>query len=195
MKFNIDDYNGTYVMHCKTVEEDKSFREYLHSVGRKWFDGDSYLSVSRWHLLKNATCYNFNINKYDSIDYYKGKNFTILEWSDFMNNEFTKADLKNGDVIQRRNGWVEIVCFETDTCITPNGFNLISDIRDDLTDEMGKQYDIVAVRRPTQPKHCQFCAFKNEFGELVYERKEVEEMTLEEVCKALGKEIKIVKEH
>ena len=32
MKFNIDDYKGKYVMHCKTKEEVESFRKYLSSV-------------------------------------------------------------------------------------------------------------------------------------------------------------------
>jgi hypothetical protein len=51
----------------------------------------------------------------------------------------------------------------------------------------------MAVRRPCTKGDCCFNAFEHNYGTLVYERKEVEEMTLEEVCKALGKEIKIVK--
>jgi hypothetical protein len=57
--------------------------------------------------------------------------------------------------------------------------------------------DIMEVRRARVGNHCTFNAFDKFYAantELVYERKEVEEMTLEEVCKALGKEIKIVKE-
>lgn len=113
-----------------------------------------------------------------------------------MNKKFTKADLKSGDVVLRRNGFVEIVCRETDTLISKDGFNRLSEINEDLTSGLSfADWDIIAVRRPKKPHECQFCAFASEYGELIYERKETEEMTLEEVCKALGKEIKIVKEH
>ena len=115
-----------------------------------------------------------------------------------MDNKFTKADLKSGDVILRRDGSVEIVCLETGTLIRKDEFNMLDELTDDLTDIFNDEDsdDVIAVRRPKQPYECQFCAFDEGFGELVYERgDESEEMTLEEICKALGKEIKIVKEH
>lgn len=117
-----------------------------------------------------------------------------------MNKKFTKEDLKTGDVVLRRNGVVEIVCRETDSLISKNGFKCLFNVNEDLTSSLSSapdsDWDIIAVRRPKEPYECQFCAFDNLYGELVYERKDKpEEMTLEEVCKALGKEIKIVKEH
>ena len=116
-----------------------------------------------------------------------------------MNKKFTKADLKSGDVVLRRNGVVEIVCRETDSLVSKNGFSYLSEVNEDLTYSYGFKpdldWDIIAVRRPRNPQECQFKAFDKRYGELVYERKETEEMTLEEVCKALGKEIKIVKKH
>ena len=112
--------------------------------------------------------------------------------------QFTKKDLKNGDVVKLKNGWIHIVCCDTGTLITPDGYNELDEYNEDLTYgrpvySEGRPYDIVAVRRPKKAGDCVFDAFKFNYGELVYERKEVEEMTLEEVCKALGKEIKIVK--
>jgi len=32
MKFNIDDYKGNYVMHCKSLEEATDFCNYLDNV-------------------------------------------------------------------------------------------------------------------------------------------------------------------
>lgn len=118
-----------------------------------------------------------------------------FDWSYYMKKAFTKADLKNGDVIKRRDGTVQIVCVDVGTCIcqTGNHHDRLSDLRNDLTHDDNREGDIIAVRRPLQSKHCCFDAFDLELGELVYERSEPEEMTLEEVCKALGKEIKIVK--
>lgn len=118
-----------------------------------------------------------------------------FDWSYYMKKAFTKADLKNGDVVKRRNGDVEIICVDTDTCIV-NGrsYNNLSDIKNDLTYGLGySECDIVAVRRPKNPSDCCFNAFDDGYGELVYERSEPVEMTLEEVCEALGKDIKIVK--
>ena len=41
MRFNIEDYKGNYVMHCKTEEEAEIFCKYLHSIGRTWSTGVS----------------------------------------------------------------------------------------------------------------------------------------------------------
>ena len=207
MKFNIEDYKGDFVMHCKTEEEAKDFCRYLDSVGRKWCDGTKYwcdgtkyTEMTHWNFEKDKTCYDFNLGVYDSIEYFYNKKYQILEWGDFMDNKFTKADLKSGDVVLSVNGDVKIVCIETGTLIQRDGFSSLYELTDDLkciySDKEDNFDDIVAVRRPKQPYECQFCAFDEGFGELVYERKdEPEEMTLEEICKALGKEIKIVKEH
>lgn len=193
MKFNIDDYKGNYVMHCKTEEEAKDFCNYLHSVGKRWNNCTSYLDTTDWSNYKSDTVYYFNQDLYWNIDSAKRDDYTILEWSDFMNKEFTKADLKTGDVIKRRNGSVEIVNYELKTFICKRGWNDLDDIREDLTDKDCSHYDIIAVRRPRKKGDCQFDAFGCQHGTLVYERKEVEEMTLAEVCRLLGKEIKIVK--
>lgn len=195
MKFNIDDYKGKYAMHCKTEEEAKDFCRYLDSIGRHWINGKDYAKETYYENYGRESCYNFNCGSFCSLSYYLNLDYTILEWSDFMNKEFTKADLKNGDVVLRRDGSVDIVCVETNTLISSYGFDYLKDVGEDLTDIKfhDSDFDIIAVRRPTEPHHCQFRAFDCEYGELVYEREKVEEMTLEEACKALGKKIKIVK--
>ena len=185
MKFNIDDYKGKYVMHCKTEEEASDFCEYMAEldylfVCSLWcYSGDNviFFNESGWGHKKDAI----------------RDGYTILEWSDFMNKEFTKEDLKTGDVILKRNGDVEIVIKELGVFLKQKEWNPLDYIEKDLTHSFLSEGDIVAVRRPCYPSDCQFSAFKEERGTLVYERKEVEEMTLAEVCKLLGKEIKIVK--
>lgn len=200
MKFNIANYKGNYAMHCKTEEEAKDFCRYLDSLGRKLCHEKKYTKNTCWQCFTDRTCYAFNDVEYSSLGYYERHGYTILEWGDFMDNKFTKADLKSGDVILSVNGDVKIVCIETGTLIQRDGFNSLYELTDDLkciySDKEDNFDDIVAVRRPKSPRDCQFCAFAEGLGELVYERKyEPEEMTLEEICKALGKEIKIVKEH
>ena len=196
MKFDINNYKGKYVMHCKTEEEARDFCNYLHSVGRKWSGGYPYSDRINYYENKEKTAYNFNEGMYADIKFYKTNGYTILEWEDFMNKEFTKADLRTGDVILRRNGDVEIVNRELKMLICQSGgWNDLDNIREDLTNAyLNKNRDIVEVRRPTNNCDCCFDAMSIcRRGTLVYERKEVEEMTLAEVCKLLGKEIKIIK--
>lgn len=192
MKFNINDYKGKYVMHCKTEEEAKNFCAYLDSVGRTWCSGGHYTDGNNYDRYRESTVYYFNEGTFCDIDHAKAGHNIILEWEDFMNNTFTKADLRTGDVILRRDGTTEIYNGELGMFITKDGWNDLAHERNDLTDSISSEFDIVAVRRPHNKFDCVFDAFVKERGELVYERKEVEEMTLAEVCKLLGKEIKII---
>ena len=111
-----------------------------------------------------------------------------------MNRGFTKADLKPGDVIKFRGGLVGMVIGVPNMIVTQNGCYNLKFTNDDLTNRCGyEDYDIVEVRHPRTKSEYQFNIIKYQYGDLVYERKEAEEITLEEVCKLLGKEIKIVK--
>lgn len=95
MKFNIDDYKGKYVMHCKTEEEAKTFCKYLHNIGHMWSSGDSYLSENYWSFYKASTCYNFNTDGYGNKQYYEEEGYTILEMEDFMDKEEDEPNCSN----------------------------------------------------------------------------------------------------
>ena len=198
LKFNINDYPGNCVMHVTTEKQDEIFRKYLHSLGRTWSLGQKYIEFTYFGDYENNTCYEFNQNKYSNLTYfldgYRILEFDDFDWSDFMKKEFTKADLKNGDVVKRRDGSVEILVSDLHVFVGDHGdYAEMGCINDDLTSSCGTNRDIIAVRRINCNYGNPFQTFQHEYGTLVYERKEVEEMTLEEVCKALGKEIKIVK--
>ena len=105
--------------------------------------------------------------------------------------DITKKDeLKTGDIVKLRNG-DELIYFEDDETFADlhdhqdNGICSL----DNLTDNMkydghcyGEENDIMEVKRPV--------IYHN-----VFTRDEtVKEMTLKEVCDALGYEVKIVKE-
>lgn len=189
MKFNIDDYKGKYVMHCKTEEEAIEFLDYMKQIGRP-------LNYSAWCCYGEYASF-FNNGTWCTKEYAVAEGYTILEWSDFMNKEFTKADLKTGDVVKFDNEELGIVITEHKVIACKNGgwINL-NHIKEDLTNSFYvNKFNIIAVRRPYDQSACSFDAFRSNAprGTLVYERKEVEEMTLAEVCRLLGREIKIVK--
>ena len=56
MKFNLNDYQDNYVMHCKTKEEAENFCRFLHQNGGKWCTGDSYLDMIGGITTKETPC-------------------------------------------------------------------------------------------------------------------------------------------
>ena len=195
MKFDINNYKGKYVMHCKTDEEAKEFCDYLYSIGRTWTGGNSYKRYTHWKDDTIKTCYNFNEGLYNTIDHYKRIGYTILEWSDFTT-EFTKADLQNGMIVEYANGWKRMV-LNGNLLGIKNGHSPLTNFLDDLKCKWDQDLNINKVYTC---KTIDLTGLLEAFDEhnltLIWERKEEPkpvEMTIEEVCKTLGKEIKIVK--
>lgn len=151
------------------------------NIHPKWVEGmDKYIGEVR--TVKHIN----GIGDYslEGISY-----FFAEEW--LAPAEFTKADLKEFDIVELRNGSktcvvndialgeLSIGCFSADTW------------KDDLTDKGTDKYDIMKVYRPTG----NIPTDKSKWKDLpvVYERTEVKEMTVEEISKALGYEVKVVK--
>lgn len=112
MKFNINKYMGNYAMHCKTKEEAKIFCRYLDSVGRKWVDGTSYMSMTKWSVHGPDTCYDFCNGTYCNKTYFLTcYGYTILEFSDF---EWDNKNTKRKPVIIYRNGQ-DVIALDKET--------------------------------------------------------------------------------
>lgn len=206
-KFNIKDYKGKYVMHCKTEEEAKDFCNYLHSIDKKWCDSKEYINHTNWGVYAQETCYNFNSGCFGRINFYLVQNYTILEWEDFMLKEpkeytacgnyqkFRKENLKNNDIVTYQNGKKGIVFIELEAIVSEDldGYIPLSSISSNLNNLNGfSDWDIVKVQRADHIH--QFMKSRWNEALVVWERQETVEMTLAEVCKALGKNVKIVKE-
>lgn len=105
--------------------------------------------------------------------------------------DFTKDDLKEFDIVEFRNGdkaWVtEDIALRM---LTVGGLHIESWL-DDLMDRSAHEYDIVRVYRPIDSLPLDKSKWKD--LPVVYERTEVKEMTVEEISKALGYEVKVVK--
>lgn len=110
--------------------------------------------------------------------------------------KFTKKDLKTGDIVETRDGDLGVVVTEKDHVYFMSGMYLkVSQwYEETLLDGWNSSgSDVMRVYRNA----CSFDACKEDYGKeyIVYDREqdEAEEMTLEEVCKALDKNVKIVK--
>ena len=196
-KFNWDEFKNTknkIAVHCKTEEEAKDFCKRMHEHGMKWCSGESYLKETNYEYCEEETCY--IKGEFSRYQYYNSEGYKILEWSDYMNKEFTKAGLKDGMVVKQRNGNMCLVL--AGMAVRKNGRNRIGGYDDDLKWKgCYEGGDIVKVYRITpESLGCIEDVFIKSNLELIWERKEPKKMTVEEMREKLeeltGEEIEIV---
>lgn len=181
---------GKIVVHCKTKKEAEDLCLQMHEHGMTWESGNSYLSYTYYEVHKNKTCY--SIGGYQSCDYFRKYRCNILEWSDYMQKEFTKADLKDGMVVKHRNGDKRMVISEA--LIGENGYADQNCFREDLTHRYFKDLDIVGVYAIQEYNN--FADMLSDYNlELIWERTESKKMTVEEMRQKLeeltGEEIEV----
>lgn len=194
-KFNWDEFKNEenkIAVHCKTEEEAKDFCERMHKQGMKWCSGESYLKETNYEFCEEEICY--IKGEFSPYQYYKSNGYEILEWSDCMQKEFTKADLKDGMVVEQRDGGMYLVL--AGTAVGKGEHNSIVGYTDGLKWAGYKGGDIVKVYRITPGSlGCIEDVFIKSNLELIWERKEPKKMTVEEMRKKLeeltGEEIEV----
>lgn len=194
-KFNWDEFKNKYnkiVVHCKTEEEAKDFCKQMHEHGMKWCNGESYLKNTNYNARNEGTCY-YGAGEYSSRVFAEKYNYKILEWSDYMQKEFTKPDLKDGMVVEYNDN-----CFGKRLVI--GGFLTGEDGYSDLGDYNENLKNVASgleIVRVYKIKHIGKISsiMKNRNLELIWERKEPKKMTIEEMRKKLeeltGEEIEV----
>ena len=171
---------GKIVVHCKTKKEAEDLCLQMHEHGMTWESGNSYLSYTYYEVHKNKTCY--SIGGYQSCDYFRKYRCNILEWSDYMDKEFTKADLRDGMVVKHRNGDKRMVISEA--LIGEDGYADRNCFREDLTHRYFKDLDIVGVYAIQEYNN--FADMLSDYNlELIWERTESKKMTVEEMRQKL----------
>lgn len=99
-KFDWNKFKSSRIaVHCKTEEESENFCKLM--VENNIPIADYYY----WEGYKEDTCYNYDEDlDYDAgyfpIKYYEVNNYTILEWSDYMND---MPELKLGMIVEDKN--------------------------------------------------------------------------------------------
>ena len=195
-KFNWNEFKNKYnkiAVHCKTKEEAKDFCKQMHKHRMKWCSGKSYLKNTKYDAHNERTCY-YGDGEYSSLDFAEKCNYKILEWSDYMDKEFTKADLKDGMVVEQRDGNMYLVL--AGKTVRKGAYNRIDGYTDDLKWEGYTGGDIVKVYRitPESLRRIEDVFIKSNL-ELIWERKEPKKMTVEEMRQKLeeltGEEIEV----
>lgn len=185
-KFNWNEFENIgnkIAVHCKTEEEAKDFCKRMHEHGMKWCNGESYLENTNYNAHHGGTCYYGN-GEYSSRDFEEKHNYKILEWSDYTNKEFTKADLEDGMVVEQRDGDMYLVL--AGTAVRKDERNNISGFTDDLKWEGYAGGDIIKIYRIIPGSlGCIEDVFIKGKLELIWERKESKKMTIEEMRQKL----------
>lgn len=179
-KFNWDEFKEVkFAVHCKTEEEAKDFCERMHEHGMKWCSGESYLKETNYKFCEEEMCY--IRGEFSPYQYYKSKGYKILEWSDYMQKEFTKADLKDGMVVEYRDGDRRLVINE---CLVgkDSHYELSA-----YNENLKNKYPRLTIMKVF--KICRRAILGNILDddnlELIWERKEPKKMTIEEMRKKL----------
>ena len=194
-KFNWNEFknkDNKIAVYCKTEEEAVDFCKQMHEHRMKWCNGESYLKNTNY-MRNEGTCY-YGSGEYSTRDFAEKYNYKILEWSDYMDKEFTKADLRDGMVVEQRNGEMYLVL--AGMVVRRGGSNHIGGYDDDLKWEGYTGGDIVKVYRitPESLRRIEDVFIKGNL-ELIWERKEPKKMTVEEMRQKLeeltGEEIEV----
>lgn len=105
-------------------------------------------------------------------------------------------DIRDGMILKLRNGELKLVRTQEGRRIVQDfnlaGFNFLDRYNEDLTggqDLIGERWDIMKVYLGSLSPY----TFKEERVRPLWVRPETVEMTLEEICEALGKDVKIIK--
>ncbi len=196
MRFNWDEFknkDNKIAVHCKTEEEAIDFCKRMHEHGMKWCTGKSYMEKTNYEEYKGETCY-IRFGMFSSYRYYNSEGYEILEWSDYMQKEFTKSDLKDGMVVEYNDN-----CFGKRLVIGgfltgEDGYVDLGDYNENLKNvvsdlEIVRVYKIKCMRKISSIMH-------DDNLELIWERKKLKKMTVEEMREKLeeliGEEIEIV---
>ena len=196
-KFNWDEFknkDNKIAVNCKTEEEAKDFCRQMHEHGMKWNGGSSYLDYTNYRIYREGTCY-IAKGEYCFKNYYEKEGYTILEWSDYMQKEFTKADLEDGMVVEYRCKDYGKRMVVGNMLIGEDGSHRLEAYENVLTQGYAEsQLSIIRVYKIKNERNFKHIMDDDNL-ELIWERKEPKKMTVEEMRKKLeeltGEEIEV----
>lgn len=199
-KFNWKEFknkDNKIAVHCKTEEEAIDFCKQMHKHRMKWRNGESYLKNTNYYMHNEGMCY-YGDGEWSSLDIAENYNYKILEWSDYMQKEFTKADLEDGMVVEYRCKDYGKRMVVGNMLIGEDGSHRLEAYENDLTQGYAEsQLSIIRVYKIKNERN--FKHIMDDVNlELIWERKEPKKMTVEEMRQKLeeltGEEIEVMQE-
>lgn len=194
-KFNWDEFknkDNKIAVHCKTEEEAKDFCEKMHKQGMKWCNGESYLKNTNY-MRNEGTCY-YGSGEYSTRDFAEKYNYKILEWSDYMQKKFTKADLKDGMVVEYNDNYFRKRLVIGGFLTGEDGYADLGDYNENLKSVVSDLEIVRVYKIKCMGKISSITEDHN--LELIWERKKPKKMTIEEMRKKLeeltGEEIEVM---
>lgn len=184
-KFNWDEFKNKYnkiAVNCKTEEEAVDFCKQMHEHEMKWCNGESYLKNTNYNTHHEGTCYYGN-GEYSSRDFAEKYNYKILEWSDYMQKNFTKSDLKDGMVVEYNDNSFGKRLVVGDFLIGEDGYADLGDYNENLKNVVS-DLEIVRVYKIKCMGKISSIMYDVNL-ELIWERKEPKKMTVEEMRQKL----------
>ena len=186
-KFNWNEFknkDNKIAVNCKTEEEAKDFCRQMHGQGMKWRNGESYLKNTNYGMCNEGTCY-YGDGEWSSLDIAEKYNYKILEWSDYMQKEFTKADLEDGMVVEYRCKDYGKRMVVGNMLIGEDGSHRLEAYENDLTQGYAEsKLSIIRVYKIKNERNFKHIMDDDNL-ELIWERKEPKKMTIEEMRKKL----------
>lgn len=196
-KFNWENFeaiDNKIAVHCKNQEEAKDFCRKMHEHGMKWRHGCRYSERTYYEKYCEETCYT-GYGTFSDCAFYKEHGYKILEWSDYMKKEFTKADLESGMVVEYREKMFKRRIVIGNELIGEDGYNDLNMYTDELTNENEKRLDIQKIYKIKSGTMFKYL-LKDENLELIWEKKELKKMTVEEIQQKLeeliGERIEVI---
>ena len=203
--FDWEDFkNGKIAVHCDTEDKAKDFVKECYEHGIKWVTSavnkENKTLHTNWKIYKEDTFYfvfksNLNNKRLFCGSIKDVDDEDIFEW------KILAPELKDGMVVENRDGNFYLIRtnFNGNKILSGNvAWNLLSNFDEDLKNKVDSSLDIVKVYLPNGGcGNVLNVVFNKDYLTCIWERKEedeVVEMTLSQVCKELGKNIKIIKE-
>ncbi len=196
-KFNWENFkaiDNKIAVHCKNEEEAKDFCRKMHEQGMKWSTGGSYAIITNYDNYRENTCYSAK-GVFGRRDFYESEGYKILDWSDYMKKEFTKADLESGMVVEYREKMIKRRIVIGNELIGEDGYNDLNMYTDELTAKNEKRLDIQKIYKIKSGTTFKYL-LQDENLELIWEKKELKKMTVEEIKQKLeeliGERIEVI---
>ena len=183
---------------CNSEDEAKEFIRIAHKQGFKWNDDITKDDYTAWVLENSWIYYYLNADMRITYNFNVYLTDTFINYSDLKKGEYanmTKADLKNGMVVELRNGKRFLIVNDLgigeDTYINLGGYDGYDENLNDISD--AKTFDITKIYKTKG------FAFKNLFDNerlsLIWEREEEKQELSKKDKKVIKKGLKKAQEY